>query len=230
MAELKTLEAHERIDLKTGKAVFPQRFPLKTRSFQIPTLDEELDLIAGLNKSTRRIAGVYTEIKDPSWHRERGFDISAIVLKTLASHGYTTKNDRCFVQCFDPGEIKRIRDELGYKGLLIQLIGERREPRDPDLTTDEALGELAKIVDGIGPSLSLIVQLGKNGAIMATDLTKRAIRANLLVHPYTFRIDALPPGVTSEALLHALFEEAKVDGVFADPPDQVLNFLRSRGS
>ena len=91
-------------------------------SFQIPTLDEELQLIQGLNRSTGREAGVYPEIKEPARHRAQGRDISPIVLDLLARYGYRTKSDKVYVQCFDEAEVKHIRTELGYKGRLVQLI------------------------------------------------------------------------------------------------------------
>ena len=39
--------------------MYPKRFPKGASSFQIPTLEEELQLIEGLNKSTGRVAGIY---------------------------------------------------------------------------------------------------------------------------------------------------------------------------
>jgi glycerophosphoryl diester phosphodiesterase len=69
LAELKALEVNERVDVRSGRPAIPGRFPLGKGTFRIPTLDEELDLIAGMNASTGRRAGVYLEIKSPSWHR-----------------------------------------------------------------------------------------------------------------------------------------------------------------
>ena len=57
LAEIKQLQAHERINPKTGKAAFPGRFPPGQSSFQIPSLEEELQLIQGLNKIHRTHRG-----------------------------------------------------------------------------------------------------------------------------------------------------------------------------
>ena len=73
--------------------------------------------------------GIYPEIKSPAWHREQGQDLSRIVLKVLERYGYRTKADKVFLQCFDYQEVKRLRNELGYQGRLIQLLaGSEVEP------------------------------------------------------------------------------------------------------
>jgi len=65
LLELKQLEVHERANSDGSGPVFPQRFPYQRGHFQIPTLQEEIDLIQGLNHSTGRKVGIYTEIKKP---------------------------------------------------------------------------------------------------------------------------------------------------------------------
>ena len=97
LAELKQLNASERFDPKTGLAVFPTRFPVGKGSFQIPTLEEELQLIQGLNTSTGREAGVYPEVKEPAWHRTQGRDLSPILLESL--HATATRPRRTRSTC-----------------------------------------------------------------------------------------------------------------------------------
>jgi len=74
--EIKKLHVTERMDLETGKPVFPGRFPAGKSGFRVPTLEEEIELIQGLNKSTGKDVGIYPEIKSPAWHRSEGKDIS----------------------------------------------------------------------------------------------------------------------------------------------------------
>ena len=50
--ELKQLQVTERFDPKTGRAVYKDRFPVHTATFQLHSLQEEIELIQGLNKST----------------------------------------------------------------------------------------------------------------------------------------------------------------------------------
>ena len=45
LAEIKQLQATERFSEKTGRQVYPKRFPKGASSFQIPTLEEELQFI-----------------------------------------------------------------------------------------------------------------------------------------------------------------------------------------
>ena len=224
VAELKQLNVTERFNLKTGKATFPKRFPVGVGSFQVVTLEEEIQFIQALNRSTGRNVGLYPELKAPSWHQKEGRDLSATVLPLLRKYGYDTKDSACYVQCFEYAEIRRLRGELGWKGKLIMLLGGKgKGPGETDFTylqTDAGLAELAKLVDGIGPPIGSYVTGKSPAERQVTDLAARARKAGLKSHPYTLRADELPPCVTSvDELLSALFTDAKVDGLFTDFPD-----------
>lgn len=231
LAELKQLRVSERFDPATGKAVYGGRFPVGQGAFQIPTLAEEIELIQGLNKSTGRNTGIYPEVKAPAWHKEQGQDISKVVVETLWRYGYRTKADKCYLQCFDFKETKRLRNELGWQGKLVQLITENADKEsDTDyeqLMTPAGLDEVAKIADGIGPWINQIVTDKKEGKYVYNDLVKNAHARKLEVHPYTFRADALPKYVASfDELLELAFVELGVDGLFTDFPDKGVAFVR----
>ena len=228
--ELKQLRASERFNPTTGKAVFPKRFPVGKSRFEIPTLEEELELIQGLNKSTGRTAGVYPEIKSPAWHRAQGHDISKIVLPILQRFGYATKSAPCFLQCFEHAEVLRLRTELGWKGKLVMLMDDVPKGEDGTdylgLQSAKGLAELAKVADGIGPDLSSVI--GSNRKI--TELVKNAHASGMVVHPYTFRIDQLPKYAHSpEDLLGLLYKDAKIDGLFSDFTDVTVRWLTKQG-
>ncbi|MEM8796213.1 MAG: glycerophosphodiester phosphodiesterase [Pseudomonadota bacterium] len=230
LEEIRQLAVNERIDLTTGKPVFPSRFPTSFSSFKVPTLEEELELIAGLNRSTGRKAGIYPEIKAPAFHRSEGKDISRIVLNILAKHGYSTIEDPIFLQCFDFNETKRIRNELGYKGRLVQLIAENAWQESPDvdfdyLRTEAGLREVAEVADGIGPWLNHILDQD----LKPTGLVEVAQSAGLAVHPYTLRADALPHTASDHnTVLEAILFGAGADGIFTDFPDLAVNYLKVR--
>jgi len=228
LAEIKQLDVSERFNAKTGKAVYPKRFPLDQSTFCVSTLEEELQLIQGLNASTGRVAGIYPEIKQPKWHRDQGHDISRIVLPVLQRYGYATKADPCFLQCFELTEVQRLRAKLGWKGKLIMLLGSKKSEDGTDyaaLRTPKGLAELAKVADGIGPAIHQVL----NEAGKPTPLVSEAHAAGLKVHPYTLRADDLPGFATSPDEVHrALFSEAKVDGLFSDFPDLTVRWLQSR--
>jgi glycerophosphoryl diester phosphodiesterase len=224
LSELKQLNVSERFNPKTGKAVFPRRFPVGVGSFCVVTLEEEIQFIQQLNRSTGRNVGIYPELKAPAWHRQEGLDLASAVLPILRRYGYDAKDSACFVQCFELAEIKRLRGELAWKGKLIMLMGGKgKGPGETDFTylqTDAGLAELAKLVDGIGPPISSVVTGKTPAERKVTDLAARARKAGLLSHPYTLRADELPKCVaTVDELLRVLFNEAKVDGLFTDFPD-----------
>lgn len=235
VAELKQLQVSERFAVTTGAPVYPKRYPSAAfaSSFQVSTLEEELQLIQGLNRSTGRVAGIYPELKQPKWHRDNGVDISRAVLPILIRYGYATKEDPCFVQCFELSEVRRLRQELGWKGRLVMVIGAgAREADGTDnnrLCTAEGMAELATLVDGIGPAIGRVVTWPRAGATpQVSELVKLAHAAKLVVHPYTSRIDDLPKNCpSSDALYEALFALAKADGVFTDFPDVTLRWVRT---
>lgn len=238
LAEIRQLRAHERCDPKTGRPVYPRRFPIGQSTFAVPTLEEELQFIQGLNRSTGRDVGIYPEIKAPAWHRTQGHDISAIVLEVLARYGYRTKTDKFYLQCFDLAEVRRLRGELGFHGKLVQLVGRYGAGENEHAATDDArdnsdlleparLAEVARHADGIGPSLAHLVNTDANGRAQPNDVVARAHALGLAVHPYTFRTDALPKfAPDAGSLLALLFTEMHIDGLFADQPDVVRVHLR----
>lgn len=230
LAELKQLRVTERFNAKTGKPVYPKRFPGGIGRFEIVTLEEELEFIQALNQSTGRDVGIYPEIKKPGWHREQGHDISPIVLSILEKFGYRTKEDACFLQCFEIAEVKRLREELGWKGRLVMLLsggGKGKDGTDfPYLRTEEGLLEISAIVDGIGPPIGSIITGKSPEDRQITDLVKHAHAANLVVHPYTLRSDELPATVRSaDDLMDLLFREAEADGLFTDFPDVTVKWV-----
>ena len=235
VAEMKQLRVTERFNAKTGRQVYAGRFPVGLSTFGISTLEEELQLIQGLNRATGRSAGIYPEIKQPAWHRAQGRDISRAVLPILIRHGYATKADPCFLQCFELTEVRRLREELGWQGRLVMLIGGGRKGDDgtdyDQLCSAEGLRALAKLADGIGPTIARLVTWAPGGgAPTLTPLGRLAQGEKLALHPYTVRTDDLPKDCPSLDAVHAaLFRELRVEGVFTDFPDQTAAWLKANG-
>jgi glycerophosphoryl diester phosphodiesterase len=227
LAEIRQLAVSERFEPKTGKAVYPGRFPAHQGRFEIPTFDEELEFIAGLNKSTGRVAGIYPEIKQPAFHRAAGKDISPIMLGVLSRRGYLDRDAPCYLQCFDAGELRRISNELGCQLKLIQLLD--KEPwLPPDGTPavlQAQLQEIARYAQGIGPNLATVFPPGADSS--RSLLVEAAHAAGLAVHPWTYRADALPKNFATFADLHAATRQAGIDGLFSDFPDQSRRLLES---
>ncbi|NQV78308.1 MAG: glycerophosphodiester phosphodiesterase [Lutibacter sp.] len=216
--ELLQLNVSERFDPVTNEAVFPNRFPLFKSKFKLHSLQDEIELIQGLNKSTGKNIGIYPEIKEPAFHLNEGKDISKIVLNVLTEYGYITKKDNCILQCFDATELQRIRNEFKSELFLVQLI----EFEDEELK----LEEFAKYADGIGPWIQQIIKgKDKKGKWIISNLVSNAHKNNLKVHAYTFRADQLGGFNSFEELLNVALYEANIDGAFTDFPDKVVEFI-----
>jgi len=220
LAELQQLAVSERRQARSREARFPTRFPAETAIFRIATLEQELALVAGLNRSMRRSVGIYPEIKHPRWHHAHGVDLSRLLLDTLNAHGYRDGGAAAFVQCFDAAELRRVRDELGSELRLVQLVG--AETEYASLLSTEGLAHVARYADALGPSYAQLLTIdgGPTRGRRQSELVREARRAGLALHPYTFRRDELPDYVTSlDELLSLFISDVAIDGVFCDQPD-----------
>ncbi|MDH3533094.1 MAG: glycerophosphodiester phosphodiesterase [Gammaproteobacteria bacterium] len=230
LSEIRELHAWERMQAD-GTAVYPGRYPARSGQFGMHTLREEIELVQRLNRESGREAGIYPEIKRPAWHRDQGVDIAPVMLELLLSCGYSARSDAVFVQCFDAAEVRRLRHELHYPWRLVQLIGEnswQEAATDYELLrSTEGLKQLAQHVDAIGPwTQHLYTVQESNGTRLSSGLTSRAQALGLAVHPYTFRVDELPPGFASfDELVFYFVGELRVDGLFTDFPDRVRQLL-----
>ncbi|AXF77877.1 glycerophosphodiester phosphodiesterase [Erwinia tracheiphila] len=247
LAEIKTLKFTEGFTMKNGQRVqtFPGRFPMGKSDFRVHTFSEEIEFIQGLNHSTGKNIGIYPEIKAPWFHRREGKDISANVLDTLKKYGYTSKNDKVYLQCFDNNEIKRIKTELeparGMNLKLVQLIAHTdwQETQEQEngkwinysydwMFKPGAMKTLSEYVDGIGPDYHMLVSAGSDKKdIRLTDMVKEAHQNGLVVHAYTVRADQLPDWAENiDRLYDVLYNKAGTDGLFTDFPDKAVHFLQ----
>ncbi len=236
LAEIRHLQASEGFEIENGekKQGYASRFPMGASTFSVPTLAEEIELIQGLNKSTGKNIGIYPEVKSPEFHREAGKDISTAVVKMLKSYGYTSKQDKVFLQTFSFEELKIISEEIlpaeGIDLNLVQLIGGASSY--PWMFEEDGMERLSAHADGVGPEKGLVVSRdSRKSNIGVTDFVARAHAAGMQVHPYTYRLDPgqVPSYADSfEDLLEIHYFRADVDGVFTDFPDRAVDFLRSK--
>lgn len=246
LAEIKSLKFSEGFEIENGKKVqtFPGRFPMGKSDFRVHTFEEELEFIQGLNHSTGKNIGIYTEIKAPWFHRKEGKDISTNVLDVLKQYGYSGKDDKVYLQCFDYNEVKRIKTELEPQRAmnlkLVQLIAytkwdetqEQQNGKWVNYSYDwmfkpGAMKTIAHYADGIGPDYHMLIADGsQRGDVRFTDMVKEAHLNKMVVHPYTVRADQLPPYVSDvDQLYDLLYHKAGVDGLFTDFPDKAVHFL-----
>ena len=230
LKEIRTLRVNERRQTN-GQAAFPYRFPVDSNIFRVPTLEEEIILIRGMNQSTGRDTGLYIEPKSPAWHLREGADIMKDLLTALSQHGYHSRSDRVRVQSFDDQALKRARNDLKTDLTLVQLIGENSWGESATnfdvLVTDTGLREVSAYANGIGPWLMQVVQFDStNGEPRFTPLVEQAHQHGLFVHAYTLRSDQLPKEMNNfDQALKFLLEHSGLDGIFTDFPDRVAKLL-----
>jgi len=250
LAEIKSLKFTEGFDIVDGKQVqtFPGRFPMGQSDFRVHTFEEEIEFVQGLNHSTGKNIGIYPEIKAPWFHHQEGKDIAAKTLEVLKRYGYTGKQDKVYLQCFDAAELKRIKTtlepKLGMDLKLVQLIAftdwNETQEKQADgkwvnysydwMFKPGAMKEIARYADGIGPDYHMLVAAGSTkGNVRLTEMVTEAHASKLTVHPYTVRADALPEYVSDvNQLYDVLYNKAGVDGVFTDFPDKGVQFLHQQ--
>lgn len=251
LAEIQTLEMTENFKIKDGKqvAAYPNRFPLWKSHFHIHTLEDELEFIQGLEKSTGRKVGIYPEIKAPWLHHQHGKDIAKATLEILKKYGYTKKSDRIYLQTFDYNELVRIKTELmpkmGMDLKLVQLIAytdwHETEEKNKDgkwvnydyewMFKEGAMKKIAKYADGVGPGWYMLIddKNSKTGNIVYTPMVKDIASTKMELHPYTVRKDALPPFFNNiDEMYDALLNKAGATGVFTDFPDLGVKFLEKK--
>src|SRR5579864_7856279 len=133
LAELKMLRARERIpEVRTQNARFD-------RQFEIPTLEEILDLLAAvlqqrsaaaraLGQSPPAPIGIYPETKHPTYFAQRGLAMEDSLVSMLHAHGYTGAAGRACIQCFEVTNLKAMRRMTDLP--IVQLMEAEGAPYD----------------------------------------------------------------------------------------------------
>lgn len=230
LAELQTLTVWERMTGARDGAVYPERFPHRSGSFRLATLRDELQMILSLNRTSGRTVGVYPELKRPAWHHQEGVDLARLTLRELEQHGLSSRPDPVYLQCFDPLEARRVREELGSELRLVQLIAAnawQESTADYDaLRSERGLAKIAEYADAVGVWLGHVYSVGDAGRPTSTGLVESAHAQGLTVHAYTFRADELPPGFDSYAAALSWFVDVlEIDGLFTDFTRATLEWL-----
>src|SRR5690606_28528867 len=120
--------------------------------------------------------------------------------------------DPAVLQCFDADELKRCRYELGTRLKLAQLA----EPSStPPPTRD--LAAVAEYAEIWAPHYSALVERSADGpgrlagSWEVAKAAREAGRVGLELHPYTFRLDAVPAEFDSlEQQLEFFFRQVGV--------------------
>ncbi|GET37791.1 glycerophosphodiester phosphodiesterase [Microseira wollei] len=228
LAELKTLRAKERI---------PQIRPQNTAFdglFEIPTLQEVIDLAKRKSAETGRTIGIYPETKHPSYFDAIGLSMEEPLVATLTANGYSGQNAPVFIQSFEVGNLKDLSTKTNLP--LVQLLNASGKPYDfvlsgdsrtyADLATPAGLAQIAAYAQGVGTNKNLLIPRDSNSKLLApTSLVADAHAANLLVHAWTFRNEDtfLPLDFKGNpAGEYERFFSLGIDGLFSDNPDTAV--------
>ncbi|WP_433016558.1 glycerophosphodiester phosphodiesterase [Kribbella sp. CA-294648] len=236
LQELKTLRAKERIPaLRQQNTVFDGKY-------QVPTLQEVIDLTKRLSRELDRPIGIYPETKHPTYFQQQGLALEPTLVSTLNRNGLNRPNAKVFVQSFEVANLKALDKQLRVP--LVQLTSSSGAPYDfvvsgdkrtyADVVSAKGLQEVATYADGVGPAKDQVIPLDSTGKLgTPTPLVRDAHRAGLVVHPYTFRVENtfLPVNLRSSAVPDdsgnlfaeiAAFRKAGIDGLFSDNADIAL--------
>ena len=99
LAELKTLRARERIPAnRPGNVAYNDQF-------DIPTLQEIIDLVKREGEARNKVIGLYPETKHPTYFKAIGLPMEKRLVDALASNGYRGKDAAVFIQWFDTANL-----------------------------------------------------------------------------------------------------------------------------
>lgn len=235
--EIETLTVTERFDPATGKPIFAGRFPVDTGiEFKVPKFEDELKLIQGLNKSTGKDIGVYVEVKEPEFHKQAGKDITGEVIKMLDKYGYNSPDANSILQIFSYDGVKDARAK-GWKGDLAMLVIPGGQHLVDDkavhdyLLTPEGIAEVSQYATIYAPWFSSLAVPSEDGqSYKVNDLADVARKNGMKVHSWTWRKDQPFKGFkNSDEALDVAFKKIKLDGMFADFPDEMIKYLQKEG-
>ncbi|OON60862.1 glycerophosphodiester phosphodiesterase [Massilia sp. KIM] len=235
LAELKTLRARERI---------PNNRPANVSfndQFEIPTLQEVIDLVRRESEARNKTIGLYPETKHPTYFKNIGLPLEKRLVDTLVANGYKGKNAAVYIQSFETANLKELRGMTDMR--LVQLLDSpTNAPYDfvaarngrtyADLITPAGLKEIAAYADVVSPYKEIIIpRTSANELGAPTQFVANARAAGLKVHTWTLRPENpfLPVSLRAAPVTslsqrgNAVAEitaylNAGIDGFFTDDP------------
>lgn len=201
LAELKTLRAKERIPAnRPANAAYDGQF-------EIPTLQEVIDLVKKESQARNKVIGIYPETKHPSYFKSVGLPLEKRLVDQLVANGYRGRDAAVFIQSFEVANLKELRAMTSMR--LVQLVDNpnnppaangapRNAPYDfvaagsartyADLVTPAGLREIATYADVVSPYKEVIIpRTAANELGSASSFVSDAKAAGLKVHTWTLR-------------------------------------------
>ena len=117
LAELKTLRAKERIpEVRPRNTLYDGRF-------EVPTLEEVIDLSRRLSRELGRDIGLYPETKHPTYFQDIGLPLEPRLVDVLTRAGLNRHGAKVYVQSFEVANLKQLKGKLRVP--LVQLFGNK---------------------------------------------------------------------------------------------------------
>ena len=189
LAEIKQLDAG---------AWFNPRFA----GARVPTFQEAIDAVRGM-------AGIYPELKDPLFYRQRGIRSDQLFVEALRANGLLDDPETpVIVQSFDAPTLRQLAADLPSAGRVFLI-----EATDIVLVdSPDKIREIGTWANGVAPNKAIVERL--------PDVVEWAHHAGLTVTPWTFRGSDHKGYPSVRAEMEKFLYVYGVDAVFTDNPDQ----------
>ena len=236
LAELKTLRAKERL---------PELRPKNTRydgEFEIPTLQEVIDLAEKESRRTGRTITIYPETKHPTYFQSIGLALEPLLVAELRANGLDQPDSPVIIQSFETANLRALDELIDVP--LAQILNDRGQPYDftvagdprtyADLAKPEGLRWIKTYADMVSFNKNMIVPRDSSGKLLEpTSVVSDAHDVGLPVHSWTFRNENTflpadfrngddPAAWGDAAAEYELFFGLGVDGLFSDFPDTAV--------
>jgi glycerophosphoryl diester phosphodiesterase len=194
LAELKTLRAVERIpDIRQHNTLYDGRY-------EVPTLQEVIDLAGELSRETGQRIGIYPETKHPTYFQSVGLPLEPPLVRTLTRSGLNRPGAAVFVQSFETANLREISSYADGIGPDKNRI----VPRDDAGFLQEPTG---------------LVDDAHDAGLLVHPYTFRNENAFL---PADLRSSPNPSDYGDALAEYELFYSLGVDGLFSDNPDTAV--------
>jgi glycerophosphoryl diester phosphodiesterase len=239
LAEVKTLRAIERIPgVRPGNTAY-------NGLYEIPTLQEVVDLAKSESAATGRTIGVYPETKHPTFFAQNAANRTSpvrfedAVVAVLHANYANVKDAPVFIQSFEVSNLQYLRTQTNLS--LVQLLNAAAgrpydfvvagDPRTyGDLVSPAGLDFINDYAVGVGTTRDLLIPRPGNVLGAPTTAVADAHAAGLLVHAWTFRAEnaflsngfrvGADPAALGDYEGEALrYLALGIDGFFTDHPD-----------
>ncbi|MFC7876494.1 glycerophosphodiester phosphodiesterase [Isoptericola sp. NPDC057391] len=242
LAELRTLRATERLpELRPGNTAYDGLY-------QVPTLDEVLDLARHSETCDGQPVGVAPETKHPTYSASIGLPLTGPLVAELAANGLDSRRAPVVVQSFETTNLReldrrtdvRLALNVSASGAPYDLVAAGDPRTYADLVTPRGLRDLARYADIVSLEKNVVVPRTADGTLgEPTSVVRDAHRAGLEAYAWTFRAENqfLPAELRTSAdpaergdLAGELdvFLDTGLDGVFSDQPGLAADAVAAR--